>query len=200
MNFRYILAIHVLILMCTFLTSISFAQDNTIEQELGLAPASSRLEIARTYHQDCMNSHTNYDDHIRDLLCTCTASKIMTHMSDKDITDDMPDIIHNEFYIPCTAHPVHAMTYKDCMDAPSTLPDKKKIKICTCMSSHLGQFSGAIGRFVIGDKRSAYSRKIDKNAPNPLTAFLGSKDYREHSTKLSKQCIQKHTIWQENFR
>lgn len=189
------------------------AHPQSIEEQLGLAPAPSaafRVKQAERYNQTCLQKHSEQTERVRTILCACTSSRIFDHLNDSalrvmlhDAEDGqiVKDKIHNEYYIPCTAPAVKAQVMEDCLNSPALKNNHKRGDICPCIADKMERYVAVDGRYIIGDKRSdVLNTPLNPDAPNPLSALLTSRDFLRRYNSYSAHCVQKHTIWQENFR
>lgn len=200
----------VFLLLFAILMHASLARAQTIEQELGLdASPPERAAIADRYYSECMDAHSGHTQGDREILCGCVSGTLYKNMDDRSMNllydaspegDAVRTDVFNRYYIPCMGPTIQNMTARECYENESLTVHQKQSKICSCIGNNMGNFASEIGIYIIGEKQPHPDKRIGKNTADKIGALIGSYDFEHKYKSIATLCIEKYTIWRENFQ
>ncbi len=159
--------------------------------------AAVSKDMAQSYYNTCASKErpANLTKESQDYLCSCTAAKMMDHMTTEDIQDmnnsDLtiarPAVNHmlTKVYAPCMEYPARDHYYSTCVQNPQTAKvSKNPTKLCGCMADkiakHLGQNSEEIFTGIL---------RRNPNVSDPMSALEADPEFQNYTKKQIMGCL-----------
>lgn len=153
-------------------------------------------EMADQYYQNCITAQSGQQisKETQDLLCACTASKMMDEMTTNDIQamnaqDESARLAMNHMivnvYAPCMEYPAKDHYYNTCISNPQTKTiTNNPESMCNCVSNKVARYLGQNGKKVFGDILNR-----DPNIIDPMAALESDTEFQSYVGKQALTCI-----------
>jgi len=155
-------------------------------------------EMANKYYNNCIakESPQKLSKESQDLLCACTAAKMMDNMTLDDIKtmsnpqdpDGARQALNHmlvKVYAPCMEYPAKDHYFNTCLSDPKTKTiSKDPTKLCGCMADKIASHLAENGEVLF---EGILSR--NPNMTDPMSALQGDPEFQQYIGKQVMTCV-----------
>ncbi len=164
-----------------------------------LADTPITQETAQAYYKTCLTKDAPMmSDENKDLMCSCTAAKMMETMSVEDvqamssqetaIARPAANKLIIDVYAPCIEFPARDYYYMTCVENPETSSiSSRPRELCECMSDEVSGFLAENAQGVFADILDRDPMILD-----PMEALAGDPDFQKFAEKKLLGCYARY--------
>ncbi len=167
---------------------------------LGASHADARTpvskQMANQYYQTCSSKPVpGMSAQSHQLMCACTASKMMESFSVEDIQamakkDDNARFVFNrmliDVYAPCIEYPAREHYYNTCVNNPETAKFREvPQQLCTCLANEMGEY-------LKKNAQEVFKGILARNptAEDPMVALTSDPEFQLFAQRRLVACAQ----------